>query len=126
MKACVDAARSVTDILNEPITESGLGSRVEVLFDNGRVAMLEAISLRQNIERLALIAEELASEASLSGNVVDLATRKPYQGGARAFSFEVVEDAAPGRNGTGYALLEASGPRALIRRLQQAAADMLI
>ena len=125
MKACVDTAQSVTDILNEPITENGLCSRVEVLFGNGHVAMLEAVSLRQNIERLASFAEELASGSGLIGNVIDFASRKPYQGGACAFSFEVVEDAAPGRNGTGYALLEASGPLSLIRRLEQAAVELL-
>ena len=127
--ALKSSALFTTDIMNEPIAESGLHSKFEILFDkggDGRRATFEALGSREQMSELELaIAKISEAEQGHQSNVIDLQTRKPLRAGARTLSWEVVGDAAPGRHSTGLFIFEALGDIQQIKRLAVEATRIL-
>jgi hypothetical protein len=109
-----------TDILNEPITAEGLCSKFEVI---GGGRMVEAVCDARYRELVcSAIVRVNKMTAAVQTNVVDFKTRKVrVTGGLR---FNIVIDEAPGRNPTGYVIVEVSGTCEQIQLLARELADI--
>lgn len=112
-----------TDIMNEPIAKNGLHFRFDVMGD-GR--LFEALGSLEQISELELVATKISeAEYGQPSNVIDMFTRKRTHSGARALSWEVVADGAPGRYSTGLYIFEATGEVRLVKRLAAEAAHII-
>jgi hypothetical protein len=116
-------SRLVTNILNEPIAEDGLGVKFEIKAPGGPVfptslVQGEALGPREAIEQFAAHAAKLAKRLPKpNGNVYDLKARAWSE--PPTLTMDVYYDAAVGRPDTGYAIFDVSGPSAQVEQIRK-------
>jgi hypothetical protein len=113
-----------TDVLNEPIAETGLGFKIQYQVDESmKRGTLEALGTLLQMQKIVAIVDA-TNAAGAACNVVDIRTRRALAGAA-ALQYEIIRDAAPGRYCSNFFILELAGPaESVVKVARQALHDI--